>query len=133
MAIDASPIAQSVATLPNEDQGPTGLAALVIVARQHGLHLTVAQLIHDNVLSAGEVTTAQIVKCASNSGMKAKVVHLGWDGLSQLNRALPVIISLKDGNSMVLWKARVVKTGDYAVRVRSSTGTTQAKLLSITR
>ncbi|CCD91731.1 putative Toxin secretion ABC transporter (ATP-binding and membrane protein); hlyB-like protein [Bradyrhizobium sp. ORS 375] len=81
---------------------PTGLAALVIVARQHGLHLTVSQLIHDNVLSGAEVSTAEIVKSANNSGMTAKVVKLDWDGLSHLKRALPAIVRLKDGSSMVL-------------------------------
>ncbi|MGJ5206480.1 peptidase domain-containing ABC transporter [Bradyrhizobium sp. HKCCYLR20261] len=81
---------------------PTGLAALVIVARQHGLHLTVSQLIHDNVLSGAEVTTAEIVKSANNSGMTAKVVKLDWDGLSHLKKALPAIVRLKDGSSMVL-------------------------------
>ncbi|MGC2782050.1 MAG: peptidase domain-containing ABC transporter [Bradyrhizobium sp.] len=81
---------------------PTGLAALVIVARQHGLHLTVSQLIHDNVLSGAEVTAAEIVKSANNSGMTAKLVHLDWDGLSHLKKALPAIVRLKDGSSMVL-------------------------------
>ncbi|MGJ4927608.1 peptidase domain-containing ABC transporter [Bradyrhizobium sp. HKCCYLS2038] len=81
---------------------PTGLAALVIVARQHGLHLTVSQLIHDNVLSGAEVTTAEILKSANNSGMTAKAVKLDWDGLSHLKKALPAIVRLKDGSSMVL-------------------------------
>nr|WP_041757945.1 peptidase domain-containing ABC transporter [Bradyrhizobium sp. ORS 278] len=81
---------------------PTGLASLVIVARQHGLHFTVSQLIHDNVLSGSEVSTAEIVKCANNSGMRAKAVRLDWDGLSHLKRALPAIVRLKDGSSMVL-------------------------------
>jgi ATP-binding cassette subfamily B protein len=92
----------SAETRPAESNEPTGLACLVIVARQHGLHLTTSQLVHDNVLPAGEVTTADIVKCADNSGMTAKAVHLDWDGLSHLKKALPAIIRLKDGSSMVL-------------------------------
>ncbi|SFI09199.1 peptidase domain-containing ABC transporter [Bradyrhizobium sp. Gha] len=80
----------------------TGLECLVIVARQHGLHLTASQLIHDNVLGGSEVTTAEIVKCANNSGMRAKVVQLDWEGLGHLKKALPAIVSLKDGARMVL-------------------------------
>jgi hypothetical protein len=38
-----------------------------------------------------------------------------------------------DPNSMVVWRARVEQPGDYAVRVRSSTGVTQGKLISISR
>ena len=34
---------------------PSGLECLVIVARQHGLHLTASQLIHDNLLTGSEV------------------------------------------------------------------------------
>ncbi|MDA9444617.1 peptidase C39 [Bradyrhizobium sp. CCBAU 51745] len=103
MTVDASSAdAADVSLATVENVEPTGLAALVIVARQHGLHLTASQLTHDNVLGGGEVTAAEIVKCARNSGMRAKVVRLDWDGLSQLKKALPAIVCLKDGSKMVL-------------------------------
>ncbi|UPK33969.1 peptidase domain-containing ABC transporter [Bradyrhizobium sp. 186] len=103
MAVDvSSDTAPDVSLAAVENTEPTGLAALVIVARQHGLHLTVSQLIHENVLGGGEVATSEIVKCANNSGMRAKVVHLDWDGLSHLKKALPAILGLKDGSKMVL-------------------------------
>jgi hypothetical protein len=35
--------------------------------------------------------------------------------------------------SLVVWQARVERPGEYAVRVRSSTGVTQGKLVNITR
>ena len=89
--------APSVEALP-----PSGLACLVIVARQHGLHLTPSQLIHDNLLGDQEVTLAELLKCANSSGMTAKAVTLDWKGLSQLKRALPVIVRLRDGSHMVL-------------------------------
>jgi hypothetical protein len=38
-----------------------------------------------------------------------------------------------DPQSLVVWRARVLRPGDYAVRVRSSTGVTQGKLISIAR
>ncbi|PDT79413.1 peptidase domain-containing ABC transporter [Bradyrhizobium sp. C9] len=89
--------APSVEALP-----PSGLACLVIVARQHGLHLTPSQLIHDNLLGDQEVTLAELLKCANSSGMTAKAVSLDWNGLSHLKRALPVIVRLRDGSHMVL-------------------------------
>jgi hypothetical protein len=46
-------------------------------------------------------------------------------------QAVPAIDD--DGNTMVLWKARVLKTGRYNLRIRSSTGTTQTKIITITR
>ncbi|MGY3697172.1 subfamily B ATP-binding cassette protein HlyB/CyaB [Bradyrhizobium sp. USDA 3240] len=89
--------APSVEALP-----PSGLACLVIVARQHGLNLTPSQLIHDNLLGDQEVTLAELLKCANSSGMTAKAVTLDWKGLSHLKRALPAIVRLRDGSHMVL-------------------------------
>jgi len=45
----------------------------------------------------------------------------------------PVPAPAADGNSIVLWKARVSRTGEYALRVRSSTGVTQTKLITISQ
>jgi hypothetical protein len=38
-----------------------------------------------------------------------------------------------DGNTLVLWKARVLRTGQFTLRVRSSTGVTQTRLITISR
>ena len=35
--------------------------------------------------------------------------------------------------SLVVWRARVQRPGEYAVRVRSNTGVTQGKLVNITQ
>jgi ATP-binding cassette subfamily B protein len=92
------------AVLPETHPEPSGLASLVIVARQHGIHLSVSKLTHDNVLTNQEVSLDEIVKCAKSAGLAAKVVDLDWDGLSQLRQSLPVIIRLRNGTSMVLRK-----------------------------
>jgi hypothetical protein len=41
--------------------------------------------------------------------------------------------SEEQGQSLVLWKARVLETGRFPVRVRSSTGLTQTKVVTISR
>jgi hypothetical protein len=38
-----------------------------------------------------------------------------------------------EGNTLVLWKARVLNTGQFRLRVHSSTGITQTKIITITR
>jgi hypothetical protein len=43
----------------------------------------------------------------------------------------PVPPPSESGTSMVLWKARVLRPGEYDIRVRSSTGITQVKHVSI--
>ncbi len=82
--------------------GATGLACLAFIARRHGLHLSVDQLIQDNSLIADGVSTADVLRCAHNAGLKAKTATLDWEGLSHLKKALPVIVTLKSGASMVL-------------------------------
>jgi len=81
---------------------PSGLAALVIVARHHGVHLSVSQLKHDNVLTTDEVSVDEIVKCAKSAGLAAKLVNLDWNGLKHLGRALPAVVRLRTGATMVL-------------------------------
>ena len=88
---------------------PSGLASLVIVARRHGIHLSVAKLIHDNVLPNTEVSFSEIIKCAKSCGLTAKLVELHWDDLVQLKNTLPAIVRLRNGVSMVLER---VHTGD---------------------
>ena len=43
----------------------------------------------------------------------------------------PVAQPSDSGSSVVLWKARVVRPGDYEIRVRSNTGSVQSKQVSI--
>ncbi|MBX9825621.1 MAG: peptidase domain-containing ABC transporter [Xanthobacteraceae bacterium] len=87
---------------PDDTDECSALKCLVVVARQHGVHLSVQQLVHENVLPAREVTTAELVKCAESAGLKAKPLQLNWDGLADLGKALPAIVRLKHGGSMVL-------------------------------
>jgi len=88
----------------------SALGCLVIAARHRGVHLSEQQLIHDNVLAGQEISTDQILKCARSAGLKAKIVQLTWRELSHLKKALPVIVRLKNGKSMVL--LRVTGEGD---------------------
>lgn len=45
----------------------------------------------------------------------------------------PVSTIDENGNAIVHWKARVLNTGRFTVRVRSSTGVTQTKIITISR
>jgi ATP-binding cassette, subfamily B, bacterial HlyB/CyaB len=89
-------------------EGPetSGLGSLVIVARQHGLHLTVPQVIHDNVLDGKAITSADLIRCAARAELVAKSVQLDWASLQELKKALPAIVRLKSGSCMVLQELR---------------------------
>jgi ATP-binding cassette, subfamily B, bacterial HlyB/CyaB len=96
------------AVRPKGHAEPSTLSCLVIVARHHGLHLTASQLIHDNLLTGQEVSTPNLLKCASSAGLKAKAVQLTWTQLSHLKKALPAIVRLKNGGSMILRRVDTV-------------------------
>ena len=80
----------------------SALECLTIVGAMQGLQLTVPQLVQDNALESAEVDYAKLVHCARGAGMKAKALHLDWDGLAHLEKALPAIVRLKTGASMAL-------------------------------
>jgi ATP-binding cassette subfamily B protein len=89
---------------------PSGLGALVIAARTHGIHLTIAQLIHDNVLTGlGETDIPQtkLIACARNAGLVAKSLDLTWEKLGDLKKALPAIVVMKNGTYLVLLRVEL--------------------------
>ena len=90
--------------VPNNAQGGGSslLGSFVIAARQRGVHLSVAQLIRDHQLPSGEVSTAQLLRIADATGLRAKVTRLRWGSLIKLGTALPAIVLLRNGSAMVL-------------------------------
>lgn len=87
-----------------------GLKCLVMVARQHGIHLTPKQLIHDNQLEPGDIGPTELGRCAQRAGLRTKQIKMGWRDITRLGRALPAILFMKNGLPLVL--SRVVSTDD---------------------
>jgi ATP-binding cassette, subfamily B, bacterial HlyB/CyaB len=81
------------------------LGALVIVARFRQTHLSVEQLVHDHLLGPGEPTIDKFLDVARASGLRAEPTRLVWDDLFRLDRALPLIVLLRNGSAMVLMEA----------------------------
>ncbi len=78
--------------LPGRRGGWPALQCLALVARQHGVHLTPEQLIHDNQLQAVSVTPAVLLRCANAAGLTGKLLKLKWRHLPKLQNALPAIV-----------------------------------------
>ena len=108
------PVAKTAVIVPVAAAPPTGLGCLVIVAQHHGLHLSTEQLIREHRLSGREPSMPELLKCAQAAGLEAKVVRLDWAGLVHLKKALPAVIRLKNGGSLVLLR---LEGEDNAVRV----------------
>ena len=80
----------------------TSLHALAVVARHHGLHLSVDQMRRDYAIEAGEPSTATLLKIAEDSGLTVRSTKLRWKHLSRLGKALPLLLRLRDGSTMVM-------------------------------
>jgi ATP-binding cassette subfamily B protein len=82
--------------------GVSLLGSLVIVARQHGVQLSVPQLVHDHLLEPGQPSVAQLLLIAEACGLRASRTRLDWSQLLKLGKALPAIVILRNGSAMVL-------------------------------
>src|SRR5262249_27166390 len=111
--------------------GLSGLGCLVVIARQHGLHLSTSQLIHDNGLTGKELSVPDLLKCARSAGLRARTLHLQWNALTALKKALPAIVVLKHGGSMIL--LRVDGQNDQASVVLRDPNASDDALLVIDR
>jgi ATP-binding cassette subfamily B protein len=78
------------------------LGCLVIAARHRGIHLAVAQLIRDHLLPPGEPTVSRLIEIAQTAGLRAVRTKLSWADLMRLGKALPAILTLRNGTAMVL-------------------------------
>ncbi|HWG07187.1 MAG TPA: peptidase domain-containing ABC transporter [Beijerinckiaceae bacterium] len=84
------------------DRSPTWLRCLTIIGRSHGLNLTISQVVQDNLLEDENITVQELMSCAKTAGLKSRLVHLDWSDLSHLNKALPVILKLKNGGGIIV-------------------------------
>jgi len=109
----------------------SGLASLVVVARHRGMHLSVQQMVHDNALKDERIAIADLLKCAQSAKLKAKVARLNWADLNHLQKALPAIVLLKNGASMVL--LRLEGTAEAARVVLQDPSVADGTLLIIDR
>ena len=131
---DATRINDQAATDPSAalpSDRLSALSSLVFVARSHGLHLSVEQLLHENVLASGEVSVSVLLKCAERAGLKARAIRIGWSGLSGFGKANPAILRLANGACLIL--LGVSGEGDATRVILQDPASEEAKRLVIDR
>jgi ATP-binding cassette subfamily B protein len=84
----------------------TSLRALAAVALRSGIDVNVDQLRRRFALPPGEPDTKTLVALAREIGLDAKAVHMRFDELPQIARALPALLRAKDGGALILEEAR---------------------------
>lgn len=112
-----------------EAEVAASLVALALVARKFGLHLDARRMMRDNQLSGGEVSPADVMRCAVTAGLRATGLRPGWHGLGGLAKALPAIVYFRDGGAMVLVGVERAAGGQRAVLQDPGSG--EGALLSL--
>jgi ATP-binding cassette subfamily B protein len=96
----------------------SGLACLAAIARFRGLDLSEAYLLQIAAPGPdGLVSAARLAQVARKAGLTAKLVRLPWRRLSRLGQALPAILTLRNGESVILSGIREAE-GQMEVVVR---------------
>jgi ATP-binding cassette, subfamily B, bacterial HlyB/CyaB len=98
----------------NEDSSAPdpGLGALVAVLRYHGIGVDPGQIRHR--LGARAIGIPEILRCAKEVGVKARVVSTRWERLAKT--PMPAIATLNDGRFLILGKI-----GDEKIIAQSPT------------
>jgi ATP-binding cassette subfamily B protein len=84
----------------------SSLRALAEVASRLGIDAGVDQLRRRFALDSGEPDTATLIAMARELGLEAQVLHMRFEDLPRLARALPAILRAKDGGALILEDAR---------------------------
>lgn len=95
----------------------TALQCLVLVARQHGVDLTVDRLKREHAISEPEVSEEVLVTLATEAGLEVKSTKLSWAQLAGAGQAFPIIARLTNGFSVVLVGMRKDDEGTEKVMV----------------
>ncbi len=102
--------AEDLATDLSRFATSSSLRALLTLAHQFGIHLTIEQLVANNGLTDPNVSSTDLARCAKSAGLKAKFIRVHWDSLPALQKSFPVMIRLKDGGAMLLTGLRRIGT-----------------------
>jgi ATP-binding cassette, subfamily B, bacterial HlyB/CyaB len=90
----------SLATDDRPSAAESGLAALVLLLRFHGIGADSGQIRHR---FSGDIAVPEMIRCAKEFGLKARILRSTWERLAKT--PLPAIAALRDGRYLVLGKA----------------------------
>ncbi len=80
----------------------SSLAALLAVARHHGVHLSLEQIRRDHPLDGAQVPSSLLVHLAERNGLNARRVIMRWRHLAKIGKAVPAILRMNNGAAMIL-------------------------------
>ncbi len=96
----------SEAKISISDEVSTSLRALAVIASRLGMDVSIDQLRRRFALQPGEPDTPTLIALALEIGLEARSLHMTFQELPQVARALPAILRAKDGGALILEEAR---------------------------
>lgn len=123
------------AAVPDAGLSPevdTALACLAAIAGHHGLPTSVEQIRRDHLATDAPSPTppASLVATARALGLKARLVRLDFDALTELRETLPAIAILGNGNCVIVVGIRQTPDGP-AVAVLDPLATPAGSILQL--
>jgi ATP-binding cassette subfamily B protein len=101
----------------------TSLRALAVIASRLGLDVSTDQLRRRFALPPGEPDTATLIAVAKEIGLEARALHMSFQELPQVGRALPAILRAKNGGALILEEARTDPTKGTVAVIRDPSAT----------
>ena len=109
----------------------TALQCLVLVARHHGIDLSVERLKHEHAVTENEVSDEVLLRVGREAGLEVRSAKMDWNALAAAHHSYPLIARLKNGFTVVLVGARRGAAGDEMLVLDPMSA--QAELLPVPR
>lgn len=90
-----------------DSESQTAIRCLSLVANHHGIDANTDTLSHKYSLKSSEPDNNRLLRIATEIGLKAKFLTLGWSELYTLSGVYPVIAKLKNGNFVIIVDVRM--------------------------
>ena len=98
------------------------------MASRLGLDVSVEQLRRRFALPPGEPDTPTLIALARELGLDAQALHMTFEELPRVARALPAILRAKDGGALILEEARTDPTKGTVAIIRDPSASEDAVL-----
>nr|VFJ98726.1 MAG: ATP-binding cassette, subfamily B [Candidatus Kentron sp. LFY] len=89
----------------------TALQCLTLIARHHGIQISVEKLIHEHSLETHEPDRNRLLRIAREIGLEARFTRLEWQELDKVGEAYPAMARLDNGNHVIIVGVHQDETG----------------------
>jgi ATP-binding cassette subfamily B protein len=121
---------------PDETPGTvsrTALDCLSRIATHHGIDLPVERLLHAYALDGTPISTNLLLRMAKDANLRAQSTRMDWSALFRLGEAYPALVSLTNGNWILVVAAGHGPDGTESVKVFDPLAERQDEALIVDR